>query len=198
MFRLRILGLLSVALLLIACEHNTPESVSKRYWEAVIANDQQTIEQTIAKSASPSLSEVIQPSPESSVSFGEAKPGASTNENATVDTRLHWVEDGETTILQLDTVLVNEDGAWRVDPTATREEFFDSVYRSALTGLEVALQESAEAFREMGNELSESMARELSAASRELREQSEQANKEIQAFLESLDEELRKELEKRQ
>lgn len=194
-------SLLVVVLLVSGCTSNTPEGVAERYWAAVIAKDQQTIEQTIVESSSPSLSKAIQPNPESSVEFGEtlrAGGNMQEDENATVDTRFHWVEDGETTVLQLDTVLVYQDGAWRVDPVKTRQEFFDSVYRSALTGLEAALEESAQTFREMGSSLSESMARELSAASRELQKQSEKANKEIQEFLEKLDEDLQKELEKRQ
>lgn len=200
MSSLRLLGLLSLLLLLSACERNTPEAVSERYWNAVIAGDQETIEQTIAESSSPGLSKAVQPNPESTVTFGETIRGGGNmreDENATVETQLHWVEDGETTVLELDTVLVYEDGAWKVDPEKTRQEFFDGVYRSALTGLEAALEESARSFREMGNSMSESMARELSTLSRELQQRSEEANEEIQKFLEGLDQDLQKELERR-
>src|SRR5690606_32379429 len=94
------------------------------------------------------------------------------------------------------TVLVRENDQWKVDPAATRNAFFESVYRSALTGLEAILEDSARAFREFGSELSQEMARELSEATRELQEQSEKANEEIQSFLEGLDAALREELER--
>lgn len=187
-------SLLLLLALLSACARNTPESVADRYWQAVIANDEEAIRQSIASSSSPSLSTVIHPSPESRVTFG---PTERQEETAQVATTIHWVDGEETATFDTETMLVLEEGEWKVEPALTRQAFFDSVYSSAITGLEAALEESAEAFRELGSELSETMARELSAASRELQEQTEKANQEIRQFLEELDEELRKELEKR-
>ncbi|MEX1033139.1 MAG: hypothetical protein WDZ30_07240 [Cellvibrionaceae bacterium] len=181
-------------LIVSACARNTPEEVSKRYWEALIANDQEAVEQLVVDSSSKGLSNVIEPGPDSRVTFGET---VRVEETARVETIIHWADEVETSTFNTQTVLVYEDNTWKVDPVRTREAFFESVYRSALTGLEAALAESAEAFRELGSELSSSMARELSEASRELQEQSEKANEEIQEFLKSLDEELQKELEKR-
>jgi gas vesicle protein len=207
MTKLRLLGLALFAMLLGACARNSPDSVAERYWEAVLADDQQQVQTLISEGSEPGLSKVIEPGPGSSVSIGrperEAFAGPDQAEAdkssgiAEVPTTIHWVDDkGETSTFQTETVLVFEDGSWKVDPDRTRERFFDSVYRSALTGLEAALEESARAFRELGSTVSESMARELSAASEELQEQSKKANEEIQRFLESLDEDLRKELER--
>lgn len=208
MIQLRLLSLALIAILLGACARNSPESVAERYWEAVLANDEQQIQRLISGASEPSLSKVIQPGPGSTVSVGrpERKTFAGPDQadadgsggTAEVPTTVHWVDDaGDTSTFQTKTVLVYEEGDWKVDPERTRERFFDSVYRSALTGLEAALEESARAFRELGNTVSETMARELSAASEELQEQSKKANEEIQLFLKGLDEDLRKELERR-
>lgn len=204
MFKSRLLIFMPLLLLLTACAQNSPEDVARRYWQAVIAGDEQAIRETIVQSASPGLSTVIQPGPDSRVTFGhtERESFAGPNEPeaaAEVPTTIHWVdENGETSTFETETVLVFENGEWKVDPAQTRAAFFESVYRSALTGLEAALEESAEAFRELGNDMSESMAREMAEASQQLREQSEKANEELQKFLESLDEDLQRELEKRQ
>lgn len=206
MFKSRLLTILSFLLLLSGCAKNAPDDVARRYWEAVIAGDEQAIRQTIVKSASPSLSTVIRPGPKSTVSVGhperESFAGPKEKEEggaAEVPTTIHWVdENGKTSTFETETVLVYEEGYWKVDPARTRAAFFDSVYRSALTGLEAALEESAQAFEELGNDISESMARELVEASRELQEQSKKANEELQQFLKNLDEDLRQELEKQQ
>lgn len=204
MYQIRLASLLCALLALSACSQNNPAAVSERYWQAVIADDQATVEQLVVETSSPGLSSVIQPGPDSSVEIGrtqrESFDGPEGEEGAAeVPTTIHWVdENGDRSTFETATVLVFEDGSWKVDPAQTRERFFDSVYRSALTGLEAALEESAQAFRELGSEMSETMARELSTASRELQEQSQKANEEIQNFLENLDEELRKELERHQ
>lgn len=209
MLNMRLIGLIIFAALLSACARNSPESVAERYWQAVLAEDQQTIEAVIVDSSKPSLSKVIQPGPGSKVTVERAEREAFAGPDqasakkqdgiAEVPTTIYWVdEDGNTSTFRTETVLVSNQGEWKVDPERTRERFFDSVYRSALTGLEAALEDGARAFREFGSTVSESMARELSAASEELQEQSEQASEEIKRFLESLDEELQKELEKHQ
>ncbi|MCW8195088.1 OmpH family outer membrane protein [Proteobacteria bacterium 005FR1] len=209
MLNMRLIGLVLFAIVLSACARNSPESVAERYWQAVLADDQQTIQSVISDRGDPNLSKVIQPGPGSKVTVERAEreaPAGPDQTDATspggiaeVPTTIYWVdEDGKTSTFQTETVLVFEGDTWKVDPDRTRERFFDSVYRSALTGLEAALEEGAKAFRELGNTVSETMARELSAASEELQKQSKEANEELQRFLESLDEELQKELEKRQ
>lgn len=191
----RALFLASCLLLLglIGCERHSPEDVSARYWAAVLNGDSKTAAQYVTESTSPGLSTFIEPGPGSSVTFGETERS---EQRARVETTIYWVDEDESSVFETATVLVRENNLWKVDPAATRAEFFDSVYRSALTGLEAILEDSARAFREFGSELSQEMARQLSQATRELQEQSEKANEEIQLFLETLDEELRKELER--
>lgn len=190
----RILPVIFLLLLsLVGCERHGPRDVSERYWTAVLADDQATAAQYVTDATSPSLSTVIHPQPGSRVSFGDTQRS---EQRAEVETTIHWVDGQETTVFETITVLVRENDQWKVDPAATRNAFFESVYRSALTGLEAILEDSARAFREFGSELSQEMARELSEATRELQEQSEKANEEIQSFLESLDAALREELER--
>lgn len=193
----RTLALLFFSLLavtLAGCERHTPKQVSARYWAAVLEGDSQAAAEYVTDSTTPGLSTFIEPGPGSSVSFGDTERS---EQRARVETFIHWVDEDESTVFETTTVLVRENNLWKVDPAATRAEFFESVYRSALTGLEAILDDSLRAFREFGSELSQEMARELSEATRELQEQSKKANEEIQMFLESLDEELRKELERR-
>lgn len=192
----RVLSIFFCLLLLslVGCERNSPEDISARYWAAVLADDQEAASQYVTDASSPSLSTVIRPDLGSSVSFGETHRS---EQRAEVETTINWVDADETSVFETATILVKENNQWKVDPAETRNAFFESVYRSALTGLEAILEDSARAFRDFGNELSQEMARELSQATRELQEQSQKANEEIQQFLESLDEELRKELERR-
>lgn len=180
---------------LAGCERHSPEDVAALYWNVVLAGDSQAAAEYVTDSTSPGLSAFIEPGPGSSVSFGETRGG---EQRAEVETTIHWVDGPETTVFETSTVLVRENGQWKVDPAETRTAFFESVYRSTLTGLEAILEDSARAFQEFGGELSLEMARELSQATQELQEQSRKANEEIQLFLETLDEELRKELERRQ
>lgn len=178
---------------LIGCERHSPKDVSAQYWAAVLAGDSATAAHYVTESTSPGLSTFIQPGPGSSVSFGET---VRNEQQAEVETTIYWVDGDETTVFETSTILVRQDGSWKVDPAQTRSAFFESVYRSALTGLEAILEDSARAFREFGSELSDQMARELSEATRELQEQSRKANEELQLFLETLDAELRQELER--
>jgi len=202
MSRTALAAFLLFGLLLSACARNDPEAVAQQYWDAIITGDEEVARRLIAEGSEPSLSAVIEPGSGSRVEIGRverssyAGPTEGGGDTAEVPTTIHWVDGDESNTFQTETILVFEDGAWKVDPAATRAAFFESVYRSALTGLEAALEESADAFRELGSSLSENMARELSAASRELQQQAEQANEEIKKFVEELDEELQKEIER--
>lgn len=187
---------LSFTLLLGGCARNSPEHVAEQYWQAVLAGDAEAAQAWAHPDSSGGLSRMVQPGAGSEISFGETVVD---DERAVVETRLEWHDEEEdnTASFTFDTTLGKADGEWKVDTDATRQAFFDSVYRSSLTALEAALQQSVDAFRELSDDVAREMKEELRDASRELRRQSEQANQEIQKFLEELDQDLSEELQQR-
>lgn len=183
----------TLALVLLSACSQSPEEVAQEYWQAVLADDKEKIKSLVKEQSARELSHIIQPGPASAVSFEETTIEA---DLAQVQTHLQWGEAEERAHFNFDTVLARTDNGWKIEPEATRDEFFDSVYNSTLSGLEAALSQSLESFRALSGEVAREMSTELSKASAELQRQTEQANEEIQKFLKELDKELSQELEK--
>jgi hypothetical protein len=189
---LKLLLVTSAFVLLSACSPS-PEQVAQEYWQAVLVDDQATIQRLVKEQSTRELSHIIQPGPASTVSFEKTEVA---EQQARVQTHLQWGEVDKEAHFNFDTVLARTDDGWKIEPVATRDEFFDSVYNSTLSGLEAALNQSLESFKAVSGEVAREMTMELSKASAELQRQTEQANEEIQEFLNELDRELSQELEK--
>ncbi|GAB1266667.1 hypothetical protein NBRC116493_03370 [Aurantivibrio infirmus] len=184
-----------ILLILSACSRNSPEQVANDYWQALFISDEASISTLVFDQEASSLHKILDPGDESKVVFGDIKIEG---DIAKVDTLLTWKDSEKESTFGTKTILRKTDDGWKIDTEQTQKVFFDSVYASTLSGLEAALADSANAFLELGDSITNSMAEELSNASQALQQQSEEANQEIQAFLQKLDENLKKELEKHQ
>jgi len=179
--------------LLSACSQNTPEGVANEYWQAMFADEEETITKIMLDKEASGLHKTLDPGSESKIVFGDTYIDGDT---AKIDTMLTWKNSKEESTFATKTILIRTNEGWKIDTEQTQKVFFNSVYASTLTGLEAALVNSANAFLELGDSLTDSMADELSNATRKLQQQSEAANQEIQEFLKNLDVNLQQELEK--
>lgn len=182
-----------IIFLLSACSQNSPEDVAGDYWQAVFTADENNISELVLDIEASGLHKILNPGEESKIVFGDAEIDGDT---AKFDTLLTWKDTEKESTFGTKTILINTDDGWKVDTEKTQKVFFDSVYASTLSGLEAVLADSANAFFELGDSITDSMAEELSVATQQLQQQSEEANEEIQAFLKNLDENLQQELEK--
>lgn len=189
-----ILLALTCLLTLTACSGTGPESIAAQYWDAILDGDEETAKELLADPDQSGPETVIAPGSGSQVSFGEVDMAENT---ARVATLLEWVDEDNTATYPITTVLVQQDGQWRIDAHATRRSLINSVYQSTLTELQKTFEQSAEEFRKLGEQLVEGMEDELSEAGRVLQENAEQANEELNTFLEKLDEQLVEEIRKR-
>lgn len=189
----KLLIVLPLIALISACE-KSPESVAQQYWRGILDNNESLVADNASQRSKRELFTTIAPDEGSSVKFGETKIEA---DRAQVDTILTWVDEEkeQSTEFNLQTVLVKEDDGWKVDTARTRQQFFTAVYRGSLDGLSSVLAESLANFQVLGEEMAGAMAQDISAAIDELEQESAEAGKELQEFLQSLDKDLSEAIE---
>ena len=178
---------LSLLFLLSACFGQQPEDVAKRYWNAVIQGDANALHELAATNSQSNVNRISQPDAGSKVGFRETTVE---DDGATVVTEVHWV-DGDTTVdVALQTVLVKEDGSWKVDIVKTRRSLYAGLFNNAFASLSESIEEGATALQHIGEDIADDINRELLKAGKELQQQTEQASRELQEMLEQLQQEL--------
>ncbi len=167
---------------------------AQEYWEALIKGDEETIDGMIEGAAFMELSRWVEMAPGSSVSIGDVEAEGDTAKVATV---LTWIdEDGDETVVDLQTSMVKVNDEWKVVAGATRQAFISSVYRASLNQIGKALDANVEAFAELGDELADDMAEDMQDLTESLQKYTDETSDDINSFLDELDDETREQFEK--
>ena len=142
--------LISFVPVLLSCSNSKDESlaVAKAFWEAMEARDVEKAKSYATKESANSLQiNEDEEDQEVVITFGEV---TIEDDKSTIETTMHPI-DAETNLeIPLKTVLVLEDGEWKVD--------FDQTMMSMLGGAMGAMMDAMkEGFEEMGKAMAEEM-----------------------------------------
>lgn len=191
--KLFIIGL--TTLLLAACIHEVepPKVVAQQYWDAIKTGDHETAKKLATKSSQQSLTDYLALPDEQKIPVENVQLD---NEKTTIITSLN--PEGETAkkYPAFETVLILEQGKWKVDatrtqvptPIVTSEERQEELARQLsesmeknLENMDDALSEGLdmlnEAVKEGSNEMSESLLKGLNKLNESLQETVEQMKK---------------------
>lgn len=181
------LSCFATVLLLTACFNQQPQDVANRYWNAVLSGDTDTLRDVAAQNSQSNVNRISQPDDGSNVSFGKT---TIEDDEATVETTVHWLDGDSTMDIRLQTALVNEEGKWKVDIIKTRRSLYAGLFNNAFSSLSDSIEEGATALQRMGKDIADDVNREVLKAGKELQKQTEQASKELEEMLDELEQEL--------
>ena len=136
-----------------------PESVASSFWDAVMAGDKETAKKYAAKNSVAEMElEPKQPGEDRVVEFG--KPVES-NDQVSIPTTLVTTTNGQAQRVPLNTVLVKEDGNWKVDWNQTMASMLGGMMGEMMKGMSDAMKgmsdEMGKSFEEMGKSYDEAM-----------------------------------------
>lgn len=190
-----LLVLLSVCLPLIwgtgCSEVNSPLEVSEIFWDAVERGDVNTIRKVTLPESLPESEITENILPISDVEFGRI---IIDGDQATVETRL-TVQSDRPLQLPIETLLLREDGEWRVDYKSTVASVQrDSPVAAMLQGLQEFNERITRAMDESVNELERSLPeleRQLRSLEREMQRQLPEWQQRLEEFANRMEEALR-------
>ena len=181
------LSILIISVLLSACMHEAenPRDVASRYWQALKSGDNDTARSLVSSDSRQAFDEYIAAPDDQKTAIGEINLGA---EQTTVITIIYPGGNGPDDFDTFDTVMVMEDGHWKIDlartnvprpPPTDREldELADQLSESMqdnIDSLEEAMNDGMQmlddALREGSRDMGESMLKGMEELNRALRE----------------------------
>lgn len=121
-----------------------PKTVAVKYWEAVKADDKEAAKAYVTKASiekidqSKTTKKKFDPE-KMNASVGEATVQADQNK-ATVATEMTMKEEGRELKMNFDTVVVQEEGAWKVDLNLTTQSMSKSAFGMGMQGIQKGTQ----------------------------------------------------------
>jgi hypothetical protein len=154
--------LLPVLIMLFAaggCGFGGPESTAKSFWKAMIDGDQDRARKLATRQSAGTLElEPAERGEERSVKFGKA---VETDGQVSVPTTLVTRSSGKEEAIELNTILVREDGDWKVDWHQTMGSMLGGIMGEMMKGMGDAMEEMGRemerSFKEMGKAFEEAM-----------------------------------------
>jgi len=128
-----------------------PTDVAQNFWDAVIEGDIDTARKHATRGSADSISINDDQAGSGEFTLGEQSIDG---DKATVSTSLVSQNDGAEMKMELETVLLQEDGAWKVDFDQTMMSMFGGAMGAMMEGMGKAMQEGME---EMARGLQEGM-----------------------------------------
>lgn len=129
--------------LLCACDNNAgPETVASDFWKAANSDDEKTARELISKASQKSF----KMKKESSGGDAEIKLGTATEKDGVVSIPTTMINKvgGQSSEVPMTTILVQEDGAWKVDWNRTVSSMFGGMMGELQKGMEEAIEEIGE------------------------------------------------------
>ena len=135
-----------------------PESVARNFWDAIMAGDKDTAKKYATKNSMAEMElEPQQAGEERDVKFGKAVESA---DQVSVPTTLVTTANGQEQKVPLNTILIKEDGDWKVDWNQTLASMLGGMMGEMMKGMSEAMEGMAEemgkSFEEMGKSFEES------------------------------------------
>jgi hypothetical protein len=136
-----------------------PESVAENFWAAIMAGDKEEARKYAAKDSVAELElEPKQPGEERDIEFGKA---VESNNQVSIPTTMITTTNGQEQRVPLNTVLVKQDGDWKVDWNQTMASMLGGMMGEMMKGMSEAMEGMAEemgkSFEEMGKSYEEAM-----------------------------------------
>lgn len=136
-----------------------PESVASGFWDAVMAGDKESAKKYATKNSVAEMElEPKKPDEDRAIEFG--KPVES-NGQVSIPTTLVTTTNGQAQRVPLNTVLVKEDGNWKVDWNQTMASMLGGMMGEMMKGMSDAMKgmsdEMGKSFEEMGKSYDEAM-----------------------------------------
>lgn len=128
---------------LCACDNNAgPESVASDFWKAANSGDEKTARELISKASKQSF----KMKKESSGGESEVKFGTATEKDGVVSIPTTMINKvgGQSSEVPMTTILVQEDGVWKVDWNRTVSSMFGGMMGELQKGMEEAMEELGE------------------------------------------------------
>lgn len=135
------------------------ESVATNFWDAMMAGDKEAAKKHATKNSMAEMElEPKQPGEERDVKFGKAVESA---DQVSIPTTLITTVEGESQQIPLNTIVVKEDGDWKVDWNQTMASMLGGMMGEMMKGMTEAMQgmadEMGKSFEEMGKSYNEAM-----------------------------------------
>lgn len=201
MFNKRLITLVPLMFTLTACmqQADNPRDVASQYWQAMQAGDSESARKLVSRTSQADFDSYLAIPDAEKTPIGEINLGT---EQTTVVTILHPKGASPEDFSTFDTVLVLEDGAWKIDVTRTAvprpapsdrelEALGDQLSESMeenIESMEEAMKEGMqmlnEALREGSRDMGESMLKGMEEMNRALRESIEEMQKRREQQLE--------------
>jgi len=150
---MKYLKTLSLAILTLtgiqACaQQATPEEVAQSFWEAVVSNDKEAMQELVAKGSldNPSLLD----NTDKMLSSVEVKEAVIKDDKATIETILINNQDDKETRLPITTSLLLEDNQWKVNGQ-------ESINALVTTSMNLMMSDMTKDFSAMGQQLNETI-----------------------------------------
>jgi len=136
-----------------------PESVASSFWDAIMAGDKETAKKYATKNSIAEMElEAKEQGEERDVEFG--KPVEADNQ-VSVPTTLVTTTNGQQQRVPLNTILVKEDGDWKVDWNQTMASLLGGMMGEMMKGMSDAMKgmsdEMGKSFEEAGKAYEEAM-----------------------------------------
>lgn len=136
-----------------------PESVASSFWDAIMAGDKEAAKKYATKNSMADLEiEPAQPGEKRDIELGKA---VESDIQATVPTTLITQTGDQETRVPLNTILIKEDGAWKVDWNQTLASMLGGMMGEMVKGMSEAMKtmsdEMGKSFEEMNKSFDEAM-----------------------------------------
>jgi len=138
-------------------------SVAKGFWDAMNAKDIQAVQLYVTRGSKDKL-KIKEDEANCKATFGDIKIA---DDKTTIDTTMQ-TRDGTTELeIKMQTILVKEDGLWKVDAEQTMMSMFGGAMGEMMKGLGKALEEGfKKGFEEMGKSMADGMQKGMEGMSR--------------------------------
>ena len=134
-----------------------PKEVAEDFWNAAVEGDLDEAKRYATRETADSI-QLSSDGDDGEVTIGET---SIEGDRATVATTLVGTEEGVSSTIELQTVLVQEDGQWKVDFTQTMMSMFGGAMGEMMEELGQTMQEGMEEMAEQMEQGMEQMAQEM-------------------------------------
>lgn len=181
-----------VFILFSACSNKTPEDIAEQYWLAIFDGDYEALQSIVTEDSVAMINTIRIPEPGSQFSLDRVEK--IDEGQVDIETTVTLVQGDSITVNNINTVLIKENGQWKVGLRQTRRALYASLLQNSFAEMGDSLQQGAIAVEELGIQLANNLKNELDQglieASKEIQEQAQQASEALQEAIEEIEDEL--------
>jgi hypothetical protein len=141
------------------CGAGGPESVAESFWDAVMKGDKATAQKFAAKNSVTEME--LEPQQAGETRDVELGKAVEANGQMSIPTTLITKTGDQESRIPLNTILIREDGDWKVDWNQTMASMLGGMMGEMMKGMSEAMgtmaEEMGKSFEEMGKSFEESM-----------------------------------------